>query len=267
MDFFGRKPENDFIRAFEEVTEGHENDREMQLCTERMEELEIQIQQDEKPIKPDTDESNLPEPEQKKKKLKRELRAEALTRLEESARTQMDFEHILTLWDRLDRNRARRERYHEVLRSGDEVPLEYGWAAYGLAFPEWFNDPNYAAIQHGRNLDVIFNCTYELHQFTCHSVLIKILRDLKLEYKDVLFFTVIREMSTKEFGELLDQTDRNIRKKRMRLLKRIRDELYEELKERKNLSFREKQFLERYKNSALTESEDAEAEEEKRCAG
>ena len=79
--------------------------------------------------------------------------------------------------------------------------------------------------------------------------------------------TIIREMSTKEFGELLDRTDRNIRKKRMRLLKRIREELYEGLKDRKNLSLREKQFLERYEKSALTESEDAEEEEEKRCVG
>ena len=43
VDFWGRKPENDFIRAFEEVTEGHENNHEAQLSTERMEELEIQI--------------------------------------------------------------------------------------------------------------------------------------------------------------------------------------------------------------------------------
>lgn len=83
----------------------------------------------------------------------------------------------------------------------------------------------------------------------------------------MLFFTIIREMSTKEFGELLDQTDRNIRKKRMRLLKRIREELYEGLKDRKNLSIQEKRFIERYEKSALTESEDAEEEEEKRCAG
>ena len=89
--------------------------------------------------------------------------------------------------------------------------------------------------------------------------------DYKAVYLPVNHF--IREMSTKEFGELLDQTDRNIRKKRMRLLKRIREELYEGLKDRKNLSLREKQFLERYEKSALTESEDAEDEEEKRCAG
>ena len=187
--------------------------------------------------------------------------------MEEAARTEADFEKVTEAWDKLDANRERKERYHEIKRSGDDIPLEHGRAEYGAAFPEWFNDPNYSAIQHGRNLDVIFNCTYELHQFTSHPILLKILKELKLEYKDVLFFTIIREMSTKEFGELLDQTDRNIRKKRMRLLKRIREELYEGLKDRKNLSLREKQFLERYEKSALTECEDAEEEEEKRCAG
>ena len=267
MDFWGRKPDNDFIRAFEEVTEGHENNQQSQLSTERMEELEIQIQQDENPIKLEADESGLPEPVREKKKLKRELRAEALTRLEEAARTDADFENVTKQWDRLDRNRERRERYHEVLRSGDEIPLENGRAIYGMAFPEWFNDPNYSAIQYGRNLDVIFNCTYELHQFTSHPILLEILRNLKMEYKDVLFFTIIREMSTKDFGELLDQSDRNIRKKRMRLLNRIREQLYEGLKDRKNLSLREKQFLERYEKSALAENEDAEAAEEERCAG
>ena len=94
------------------------------------------------------------------------------------------------------------------IRSGDDIPLEFGRVKYGAAFSEWLNDPNYSAIQHGRNLDVIFNCTYELHQFTSHPILLKILKDLKLEYKDVLFFTINREMSTKEVGELLDQTDR-----------------------------------------------------------
>ena len=53
----------------------------------------------------------------------------------------------------------------------------------------------------------------------------------------------------------------------MRLLNRVREELYEGLKDRKNLSLREKQFLERYEKSALTEGEDAEEEEEKRCVG
>ena len=45
------------------------------------------------------------EEEPERKKLKRELRAETLARLEDSARTQRDFENVIAWWDRLDANR------------------------------------------------------------------------------------------------------------------------------------------------------------------
>ena len=53
-------------------------------------------------------------------------------------------------------------------------------------------------------LDVIFICTYEIHQFTGQPILLRILKDLKMEYKDVLFFTIIREevMDTNRYLEL-----------------------------------------------------------------
>ena len=57
------------------------------------------------------------------KRLKREILAEALKRTEESARTLKDFQGVIAEWDRLDRNRERRERDHENLRGG--VPLEF----------------------------------------------------------------------------------------------------------------------------------------------
>ena len=69
---------------------------------------------------PFEDDAGDEEPE--RKKLKRELRAEALARLEDAARTQKDFENVIAWWDKLDANRERRERYHELSRSGDDVP-------------------------------------------------------------------------------------------------------------------------------------------------
>ena len=57
------------------------------------------------------------------KQLKRELRAEALRRLEDAARTAEDFAVVVEEWNKLDRNRERRERDHENLRG--DVPLEY----------------------------------------------------------------------------------------------------------------------------------------------
>ena len=55
--------------------------------------------------------------------LKRELREEALRRYEESARTVQDFKNVHATWDKLDTNRERKERYHELLRG--DVPIDY----------------------------------------------------------------------------------------------------------------------------------------------
>ena len=76
---------------------------------------------------PDLDEEDSPdEAVSERKKLKRELEAEALKRLEDAARPEEDFRKVVAWWDRLDANRERRERYHEISRSGDGLPLEFG---------------------------------------------------------------------------------------------------------------------------------------------
>lgn len=60
------------------------------------------------------------------KTLRRDLQAQALLRLEQSARDTKDFENIISWWDKLDANRERRERYHEISRSGEQLPLDFG---------------------------------------------------------------------------------------------------------------------------------------------
>ena len=96
---------------------------------------ELEADAEEHPFENGTDEE---EPE--RKKLKRELRAEARVRLEDSARTQRAFENVIAWWDRLDANRERRERYHELIRSGDDVPLDYVTSANELFSPDTLND-------------------------------------------------------------------------------------------------------------------------------
>lgn len=46
----------------------------------------------------------------------RRPRAQALKRLEDSARTLKDYENLVAWYDRLDANRQRKERYHELYR-------------------------------------------------------------------------------------------------------------------------------------------------------
>ena len=78
--------------------------------------------------------------EDTRKMLKREATKEAVRRAEEAARTQEDFKKVVSLWDNLNRNRERRERYHEILRG--PVPIESGVDLYdAMIFPEWRTAP------------------------------------------------------------------------------------------------------------------------------
>ena len=87
----------------------------------------------ENPIEDDSDDTGDEQPA--RKLLKRELRAQALARLEDAARTAKDFENVIAWWGKLDANRQRKERYHELYRSGDDVPFDYGASEDALCFP------------------------------------------------------------------------------------------------------------------------------------
>ena len=90
-----------------------ENERlEEALAEERALELESELEQDEHPrdyaaeLEDEEEEAALTS----EKRLKREIRAEALKRLKEAARTESDFLTVVDEWNKLDRNRERRER-------------------------------------------------------------------------------------------------------------------------------------------------------------
>ena len=55
--------------------------------------------------------------------LKRQARADLLWRPENSARTVEEFEELVNMYDKLDANRERRERYNE--RSQSEYTVQY----------------------------------------------------------------------------------------------------------------------------------------------
>ena len=67
-----------------------------------------------------------------RKQLVRDIRREALARMEAAARTEEDFDAVVRQWDHLDENRERKERYHEMQRS--EKTLEVGYTD-GMVFP------------------------------------------------------------------------------------------------------------------------------------
>lgn len=172
---------------------------------------------------PFEDDAGDEEPE--RKKLKRELRAEALARLEDAARTQRDFENVIAWWDKLDANRERRERYHELSRSGDDVPLDYSASANELFFPDTLNDVLEKQIRKGDFIDAIFYCPYDIHELVTEEYLSEILLELKEDHKELLFLWAVRLFSSTRIAAIRQQSDRNIRKIRNTMMKKIRKEL------------------------------------------
>ena len=204
---------------------------------------ELEADAEEPPFEDGTDEE---EPE--RKKLKRELRAEALARLEDSARTQREFENVIAWWDRLDANRERRERYHELSRSGDDVPLDYGASANELFFPDTLNDVLEKQIRKGDFIDAIFYCPYDIHELVTEEYLSKILWELTEEHKELLFLCAVRLFSSIRIAKIRNQSDRNIRKVRGTMLKKIRKKLLPALldkaEKQQSMTLLEKDFLE-----------------------
>ena len=152
--------------------------------------------------------------------LHREARALAIRRIEESARTEADFENVLYWWDKLDANRERKERDHEIGRSA--VPLEWGADEMYLS-----NRPSYDMVLRklllaGEFIDIIFDRPETIHELVTDAELSGILKDLKPHLKNMLYYLFLRDYSTTEYAESIKQSDRNIRGIRETALKKIR---------------------------------------------
>ena len=208
-----------------------------------IEELEVDAQ--EHPIEDDGEDTD-EQPE--RKLLKRELRAQALKRLEDSARTLRDYEDLVAWYDRLDANRQRKERYHELYRSGDDVPLDYGASEDALCFPDTLNDVLTGQERKGDFIDSIFYCPYDIHELVTDADMSVILRELNEDHKFLLFLSALWQYSSVKIAAIRGQSDRNIRKVRNTMLKKIRKKLLPALTDKAEkqqpMTLLEKDFLE-----------------------
>lgn len=183
-----------------------------------------------------------------RKKLKRELEREALARLEASSRSEDDFISVTDWWDRLDKNRERKERYHEVGR--DDVPLEWGASSDMIVIPNPIQHIFWKQILKGEFLDAIFDCPFEMHELIEDQDISSTIKELKDEHKEILYYLAIRQYSNQRVACIRGQSDRNIRKVRDTVIRKLRKNLLKTLQERiKNkaaLSKREQRFLSEY---------------------
>lgn len=152
--------------------------------------------------------------------LHREARALALRRIEESARTEDDFQKVIEWWDKLDENRERRERDHEIGRSN--VPLEWSADELYLSDRLSYDMVLRKLLLAGDFLDLIFDSPETIHELVTDADLSKILGELKPHLKNMLYYLFLRDYSAAEYAESIGQSDRNIRGIRETALKRIR---------------------------------------------
>ena len=189
----------------------------------------------------------------KKKQLQRDIKAAALERLEQAAKTPEDFKAIIKRWDSLDENRERKERYWEICRNDEDFPLEWCEASWGTVFPKNLNTYEAKQIRKGDFIDVIFNNPYEIHELVTEEYLSKILKGLSNDHKEILYLLAIKGYSTKEVEKILGKTDRAVRYNRETFLKHIRKKMYEfltsEQGKKHDMTLAEKKFVENYKKN------------------
>ena len=238
---------------------GAEETLEQALAEERLAELENELEQDEHPIDYEAELENEEEEAApvSDKRLKREIRAESIRRLEEAARTEKDFQAVVEEWNKLDRNRERRERDHENLRG--DVPLEYQAVPEPKLIPHWMNNPAYRQLMAGNFLDILFDCPYEMHNLTADTFISRMVEELSEEHKEVLYFLSLRLYSTTQLAAIRGQSDRNIRKLRKTIRKKLQRQMYDHLcsKPENGLTLRERRFLEEYSKIAKKQGKDA----------
>ena len=255
--------DEDSFADWEDASDGAPENESLEeaLAEERTLELESELEQDEHPRNyaaelEDEEEEAAPTSE---KRLKREIRAEALRRLEEAARTESDFLSVVDEWNKLDRNRERRERDHENLRG--DVPLEFQAVPDPRIAPLWMNLPRFRQLCRGNFLDIIFSCPYELHELTANRFLSKLFFTLSDEQKEVLYYLFAKQYSTTRLAAIRGQSDRNIRKLRMTIQKKLQKQMYEHLSEKlendHSFTLRERKFMEKYEASLQTMGKDA----------
>lgn len=189
--------------------------QELQIELEHFDEMELKLE-----LHPIKDDAIQPEDEHPNKTmLKRELRAIALKRLEDGARTVSDFEEVIKEWDHLDSNRERKERYHEIGR--ENLDSKKDVAPLAIVIPAPINHAYWRQLMKGDFIDIISNCPYEMYNSLSDEDHSKIIYDLKDDHKELIYFLYLRDFTTNQLAALRNQSDRNIRGVRSTILGQI----------------------------------------------
>ena len=146
------------------------------------------------------------------KKLKRDIRHEMLRRIEQSARTVTDFKRLNDWYDFLEENEKSRVRKHEILRNGDDFPLEYGEDEDSSFTAGCLSNVIARQMRKGDILDFLYCKPDTIDQLVTKDYMIHFMRALDMDDRELFYYKVLEKYSNAEIAEMRGQTDRAVRK-------------------------------------------------------
>ena len=184
----------------------------------------------------------------KREKLVRDVKLEALARMEDAARTVEDFEAIVKQWDHLDENRERKERYHEMQRSEQTLEVNY---TDGMVFPVPVSHMAWRESVKGNFLPLIYDSAFQMWQLVEDDTIADCLNRLTDKQKIVIYLNAVLLCPAAQIAVCHNKTDRAIRKLLAETLGSIREKLLPLVRERAKtnpllLSPEKQRFLERF---------------------
>jgi hypothetical protein len=158
------------------------------------------------------------------KRLLRELRAEAMSRVERSAKTEAEFQIIVNAWDLQDKNRAKIDEKRLVplyntktdTDTGDVEEIDEVVFCTDTVFPIPFSSTlrtrYWRQIMSGNFLDYICDCAYKMHGSVTSKAVAKAIEQLTDNQKEILYMYAIEGKTPQQIADFRGQTARNIRK-------------------------------------------------------
>jgi len=206
------------------------------------------------------------------KRLVRDLKLEALARMESVARTEEDFKTVLKQWNHLDKNAARRKRNHEIGRPNEEMlhwdragaSDEKGKLKKGLdtVIPRPFEHHWWRQQIRGDFIDTIYDNAGDMWQVIADQDIANPVKNLTNKQKEVLFLSAVRLRTSAQIACYQGKTDRAARKLLAAALDSIRDKLASAIREQikmgcSNMTLAKREFLAWYdkQNAALDSGE------------
>lgn len=177
--------------------------------------------------------------------LKREADRIALRQQEDGARTRIDFEKLVSMYDKLEKKRIRREQRRELEQIKNLWDVNYSNVSI---IPKPLDHEWWSELMNGNFLDVIFDCPHEIHELVSSRNIYELVKKLKEGQKEILYYRVIRQWSIQRIAAHREQTDRNILKVYTAMMESLRRKLYWRLLPRyiaeQPLTNRQREFVE-----------------------